>query len=239
MRGHAPAFTLVAALALCAPRTAGADPPHFQASVGTDAPISLMVRGEVELPGRLRLMASVGTTPQPYLDAFNGVLRAAAGGSTQSSVGILGIRLDSGSAWRLHAGWRPIAGAGLLIMGGYGRLNLAGSANAREVITSITGVPPSPQVPEANGIYDVRATLHMLDVELGREFLFFGDHLVIQTAVGLAGTVDARTTITPRFPSTTPGVAATRTQAQDYTDHVLRSYVFLPTFSLSLGYRFF
>jgi len=69
--------------------------------------------------------------------------------------------------------------------------------------------------------------------------LFFGDRLVLQMAVGFVGTVDSRTAITPRFASTTPGTAEARRTAQDYVDHVLRSYVFLPTFSISLGFRLF
>jgi hypothetical protein len=43
---------------------------------------------------------------------------------------------------------------------------------------------------------------------------------------------------TPQFVSTTPGAAEARVTAQGYIDQVLQSYVFLPTFSLSLGYRF-
>ena len=61
---------------------------------------------------------------------------------------------------------------------------------------------------------------------------------MLQTAVGFVGTIDSQTTITPRFVSTTAGAAAARQTAQGYVDQVLQSYVFLPTFSLSLGYRF-
>lgn len=87
-------------------------------------------------------------------------------------------------------------------------------------------------------MYDVAATLHTLNAEIGWEFLFFGDRLALMTAVGFMGTVDSRTAITPRFSSTTPGAADARRNAQDAIDQVLRSYAFLPTFSLSLGYRF-
>lgn len=231
-----PALALSAALA-CAPALAGADPFHFQTSVGTDVPLAVSLRGDVELPGRLRVMASAGVTPAAYLAAFNGVLSAAGGGS-QSSSGDLGVRLTEGSMWRVHGGWRPFAGAGLVLMGGYGRLDVAGSASARELITAVTGQAPPAQVPEANGVYDVAATLHAVSAELGWEFLFFGDHLVLQTSVGFVGTVDSRTTITPRFTSTTPGAAEARRAAQTWVDQSLQSYGFLPTFSLSLGYRF-
>jgi hypothetical protein len=63
--------------------------------------------------------------------------------------------------------------------------------------------------------------------------------LATQTAVGFVGTVDSRTTITPRFASTTPGAAEARRVAQNWVDQALQSYVFLPTFSLSLGYQSF
>jgi hypothetical protein len=237
MRTTAAALTLLTSL-VSAPGIGLASPFHAQASAGTDAPLTLSIRGDIELPGRLRVMVSVGTTPELYRDAYNGII-SAAGNSSQTSAGLYGIRMDSGSMWRLHGGWRPFPGAGLLLMGGYGRLDLSGTANARELITSVTGLPPPPNVPEANGLYSIDATLHMVSAELGWEFLFFGDRVVLQTSVGFAGTVDSRTAITPRFASTTPGTAEARRTAQDYVDHVLRSYVFLPTFSLSLGFRFF
>ena len=237
MHSRTPAFVLATAL-LSAPGLAAADPPvHLQTTIGTDAPLAVNVRADLELPGRLRLMASGGVTPDLYLSAFNGIVSASAG--TQSDAGLSGIRLTSATSWRVHAGWRPAPNAGLLLMGGYGRVDLSGEVSARELITSVTGLAPPANVPEANGMYDVTATLHTLNAEIGWEFLFLGDHLALMTAVGLMATVDSRTTITPRFTSTTPGAADARRSAQDSIDQVLRSYAFVPTFSLSLGYRFF
>lgn len=236
MKHRALAFALALATTL-APALSHASPVHAQASLGTDAPLMLSLRGDVELPGRLRVMAAGGFAPTAYVNVINNVLSAGGGG--QSGGGLYGIHVDSASAWRVHAGWRPFAGAGLVLMGGYGRLDLAGSASARDVITSVTGVAPPSGIPEANGMYDVTSTLHMLDAELGWEFLLFDDHLVIQTAVGVGATMAAHTTITPRFASTTPGAAAARTQAQNHVDDTLRSYGVVPTISLSLGYRFF
>jgi len=233
----AAALTLLASMG-CAPAIALADPFHFQVAAGTEVPLALSLRGDVELPGRLRVMASVGTTPALYRDAFNGII-SAAGTSSQTSSGLYGISLDSGSMWRIHGGWRPFPNAGLLLMAGYARLDLSGTASASELITSVTGRPPPPNVPEANGVYSIASTLHAFNADLGWEFLFFGDRLVLQMAVGFVGTVDSRTAITPRFASTTPGTAEARRTAQEYVDHVLRSYVFLPTFSLSLGFRLF
>jgi hypothetical protein len=234
MHGRAPALALTVAMML-APTAARANPFHLQASVGTDAPLAISLRGDVELPGRLRAMVSGGVAPQAYLNVFNNVIAA----SGQSGAGLFGIRVESASAWRLHAGWRPFSGAGLVLMAGYGRLDLSGSVSARELITSVTGTAPPPNIPEANGVYDVASALHMFDAELGWEFLLFNDHLVIQTAVGVGATVAAHTTIQPRFASTTPGAAAARAQAQDQVDHTLRTYGVVPTLSLSLGYRFF
>jgi hypothetical protein len=228
----------LATTALLAPAAASASPFHLQAAAGTDAPLALSLRGDVELPGRLRVMVAGGVTPTLYLAAFNGVLSAAAGGSQSSAAGPFGTRLDSGSMWRVAGGWRPFPGAGLVLTAGYARLSLSGAASAAELITAVTGSAPPAQVPEARGVYSVTSTLHMVSAELGWEFLFFGDHLVLQTAVGVVGTVDAQTSITPRFASTTPGAAEARVVAQSYVDQALRSYAVLPTFSLSLGYRF-
>ncbi len=235
MKHRALAFALALATTL-APALSQATPLHAQASVGTDAPLMLSLRGDVELPGRLRVMASGGFAPTAYVNVINNVLSAGGG---QSTSGLYGIRVDSASAWRVHAGWRPFAGAGLVLMGGYGRLDLVGSAGARDVITSITGVAPPSGLPEANGMYDVNSALHMVDAELGWEFLLFGDRMVIQSAVGIGVTMAAHTAIQPRFTSTTPGAAAARTQAQNLVDETLRSYGVVPTISVSVGYRFF
>lgn len=236
MHSRTPAFVLAAAL-MSAPGLATADPPvHLQTTLGTDAPLAVNLRADLELPGRLRVMASGGFTPGPYLDAFNAIVTATAGSQTDG--GFSGVRLTSGTSWRVHAGWRPAPNAGLLLMGGYGRVDLRGEVSARALITSVTGLAPPANVPEATGMYDVAATLHTLNAEIGWEFLFFGDRLALMTAVGFMGTVDSRTAITPRFSSTTPGAADARRNAQDAIDQVLRSYAFLPTFSLSLGYRF-
>lgn len=225
--------TIALAVAL-SPVVAAASPLHLQLAANTDAPLAVGGRVDAELPGRIRLMASGGFAPRAYVNVMNNLLSASDG---QSGGGFYGITIESASAWRVHAGWRPFAG--LLVMGGYGRVDLAGSASARTLITSVTGVAPPASVPEANGVYDVSSTLHMLDAELGWEFTLFDDRLVIQTAVGVGVTMAAATTITPRFASTTPGAAAARTSAESMVNDSLRAWGVVPSMSLSLGYRFF
>ncbi len=235
MKVRAPAIALLLATAM-APSLASANPFHLQLTASTDAPLAVGLRGDLELPGRLRVAVAGGFAPQPYINVMNNVLTAAGG---SQGGGLYGFTVESASAWRVHAGWRPFSGAGLLLMGGYGRLSMDGAVNARTLITSITGVAPPASVPEANGVYDVSSSLHMVDAELGWEFTMFDDRLVIQTAVGVGFTVAANTTIQPRFTSSTPGAAAARTRAQEDFDSTLRRYGVVPTISLSLGYRFF
>ncbi len=234
---------LVVAIALAlVPSAAVAHPWHLQGSVGTDFPIALGARLDVEGPYRLRLSTSVGTMPGAYVDAINGIA-IAAGWFTQSEADLIRVALRSSFVWRTHLGWRPWARHGFTAMVGYGLVTLGGGASAEQLITGVTGaMPPSHQGGSTSMTYSyaVTSTLHMIDVEVGWEWLFLRDRLVVQAALGFAGTLSSRTTITPqytpRFPQATANFAA---YAAGYLDDTLQAYVFSPVATVTVGYRFF
>ncbi|MEZ4407501.1 MAG: hypothetical protein R3A52_13650 [Polyangiales bacterium] len=153
---------------------------------------------------------------------------------------LIGIALQSSFVWRTHVGWRPFTRHGFVVMAGYGLVTLGGGASAEALIAGITGRSLPPGNAGANYTYAVRSTLHMVDVELGWEWLFLRDRPVVGAALGFAGTLTSRTTITPQYTPRAPqATASLSAYGQEYLDDLLRSYVFTPVLSVSVGYRFF
>lgn len=232
---------LVVAGALSAPAVCSADPAwHFVASVTTEAPLAASLRGDLELPGRLRVATSYGMMPSSYVSVVNRLLSLAGGGNMQSSPGLLGMTVDEGTAFRLHGGWRPSSTAGFLMMVGYGRVNLYGSGSARALVEGATGMTPPAGTPESTGTYQIQSTLHMFEAEVGWEWLMFGDRLALRIAGGVSGTVDSRTSIQPQWTSRSPATTAQVVDAAEArVDRTLQSYAITPVFSIGLGYRIF
>ena len=86
--------------------------------------------------------------------------------------------------------------------------------------------------------YDVSSTLHMIDVEVWWRFILWRG-LSLRVALGFAGTFASSTSVDPTFPVILPQVVSAFTKpAEDYLDDVYTSYVFFPTISVGLGWRF-
>ncbi len=86
---------------------------------------------------------------------------------------------------------------------------------------------------------DAGSTLHMINIDLGWEFVFW-ERFILRLAIGAALTVGAHTEVTPNYTPRTPRLVGEFTElAGDYLDGLYRSYVFTPTISVGLGYRFF
>ncbi|MFO0629645.1 MAG: hypothetical protein U0325_28975 [Polyangiales bacterium] len=234
------AHALGAALALLvAPAAAHADPWHLTLSGGTDFPISAGARLDVEGPARLRLSTAVGAMPDAYVSAINS-LATAAGWYSDSEAALIRTALHSSLVWRTHLGWRPFSRLGFTVMAGYGLVALGGGASAQELIAGITGQTIPPGTTTGSYTYSVSSTLHMIDVELGWEWTFFRNRLVLSASLGFAGTVASRTTIRPEYTPRAPqAVAQFANYGATYLDNLMTSSVFTPVIGLGVGYRFF
>jgi hypothetical protein len=110
---------------------------------------------------------------------------------------------------------------------GYARLNVDGALDLAE-----SGVP-SLQV--LGGGYQAHTTVDMWLVEIGSQHEFW-DSVVMGLAFGVMGTFEARTSITSENGApTSPALG----QAAKQTDAALKSYGFVPTITLRLGFDFF
>jgi len=225
---------------LACSRASAADPAawHVAAGAGTDFPLALGARADVEAPFRLRASTSIGVLPGPYVDAINGFV-VAIGGYDQSTADLVKAALSASLVWRTHLGYRPFEHLGLYGEAGYGLVALGGSASASEVVAAATGreVPPG----EATGsrAFDITSTLHMVDVELGWE-LALHERLRLRTAIGGAFTVASSTRIEPTYTPRSPRAVSELARAGEaYLDDTYTSYVMSPVASVSLSYVFF
>jgi hypothetical protein len=210
-------------------------PWHLQIEALTEVPIDVGARVLVEGPGRLRLSSSLGVLPSPYVDLINDFV-VGIGGYNQQTADLIASSLGSSLVWRTHLGWRPFPRAGFVFDVGYGVVTFGGGVKAADAIAAAAG-KNAPSRPGGT-TYDVSSTLQMIDADLGWEWKLLADHLVIETALGFAGTLAASTTATPQGTSSRVKDAFGE-EASSYLDSLYTSYVFAPVVTAALGYRFF
>jgi len=191
----------------------------------------------IEFPGRVRLSSSVGYVPDAYLSTINAAAEELE--VYDERVGdLIEETLEQGVVWRTHVGWRPFKHAGFYVDAGYGLLALTGNTSPEEVLVALTGIEPPEEEGALDRRYDVRSTLHMVDVELGWRWLV-GEHLTARVGLGMGVTFSASSTVEPEFEPTQPTRTAVFTGlAESYLDRTYEEYVHFPTLSLSLGYVF-
>ncbi|WP_373048815.1 hypothetical protein [Vulgatibacter sp.] len=227
----------LAALLLLAllPAAAKAQPgEHLRLEAATAVPIYVGGRLAAELPARLRLSTSVGILPAPYVDGIN-ELAIAFDAYDDDTADVIEDSLSSSLVWRTHLGWRPFAGAGFYFEGGYGLVTLGGGTSEAALIALAFGLEPPD---DAGRDYDVDATLHMLDAELGWEW-WIDDVVSIRTGLGIATTLGSSATVEPRngaLPVISDAFAAI---AERELEEILDRYVHTPTVSFAVGYRIF
>lgn len=215
-----------------------ASPWHLDASAGTDFPLDVGGRVQLEGPGRLLATASVGLFPEGYLTVINGVL-VAANAYPQSTADLIAAALKNAVVARVRIGWRPFAERGFYFLVGYGIAALGGSLTGADLITTVTGKPP---VTDSGAKISATAAsvLHQLDFELGwRWFLWRG--LFVQASAGGFFTVGASTNIVPQTTNArlSQQLVPIAAEGAAYLNGTYTTYLHSPTASLQLGWRFF
>lgn len=213
---------------------------HLGLEALTDVPIQIGGNIAFEMPYGIRAGTTLGFLPGSYVDLINAVV-VAAGGYDDATADVIAGAISNSLVWRLHLGWRPWRDYGFYFEVGYTLVTMGGDVSTEDLIVVATGVEP-PDHPRAGTYeYDVGSTLHMIDVEVGWELVFWR-HFIVRVALGVAATVAAHTEIEPLFEVQPRAAALVDTLAKEgaaYLDDLYRSYVFPPVFSVALGYRFF
>jgi len=230
------------AVLFAAPTDARADDataPRWRTAVGvaTDFPVDVGARLDVETPFRLRLNTTLGFLPKAYVGAMNGVLEGF--GAYDASTGdLIESTIQSSLVWRTHVGYRPFPKLGFYFDVGYGLVALGGNASTAALLEGVTGKTLPPQDANGTETFSAKATLHMLDVEVGWTFAL-AEHWQLRTALGGAFTLGSSTTITPQFTPRAPALVASFAQAaDDYLDTTFRDYVLTPVVSVGVAYTF-
>lgn len=204
-------------------------------AAGTEFPMSFGVRGQIEAPFRLRLSTTLGVMPGPYVSAINGFL-VGINAYDQATADLIRAALSASLMWRTHVGYRPFREHGFTIEAGYGLVALGGGASAATLISAVSGQPAPEGAADKN--YKIGSALHMLDVELGWEWVVV-KHLFLRAALGGAFTVGSSTTIEADFqPRAQRANEAFAKVGEAYLNDTYRTYVFTPVVSVWAGYAF-
>lgn len=196
--------------------------------LATEAPLSAGPRLVVEGPHRVRVGAQVGWLPDSYVSLIN-TASVALGGYDEQVARLVELALDDSAVARFDLGWRPWAEHGFYFQLGYRYVTFGGQVEGLQIADLIGEELPDRARPYA---YQVDASLHMLDLELGWQwFLPWG--ILLRAGTGLAATFSSSAT-----------VDAVRTMDQ-YEDTatarlntIFANYGFSPLLTLAVGYRF-
>jgi hypothetical protein len=166
-----------------------------------------------------------GWIPSAYSGLLTGIAASASGNAQVGA--ILNHTSYQGHTFRVQTGVRPFRSLGLYADFGYARLSLAGSLDL-----ATSGVP---SLQGLGGGYQAHTTVDMWLVEVGYQHEFW-DSVTMGLSLGVMGTFAAQTSITAKNGApTSPALD----QAAKETDVALRSYGFVPTISLRLGFDLF
>ncbi len=213
---------------------------HLDIEAQTNLPLDVGARISAEFPHRLQLSTSLGGLPGGYVDIVNAAV-VSAGGYDESDAEIVRDALQRALVWRTHVGWRITKRRGLYVQAGYGLVTLGGNAAGGDVLSLITG--DDLLAGQGNDLVELHSTLHMVDAEIGWQFLALQGNLSIRTALGFAGTVGARTRASVQGGTRPPRVQAALEDAADfvegYLDDIYTKYVFTPVITVGVGYRIF
>lgn len=203
----------------------------------TDVPLHVGAAVRAELPARVRVGASLGVLPGPYVDLINSVA-VEAGAYDEDTARLIRKSLTRSLVARATAGWRPFAHRGFYVEGGYTWISLGGNVAGEDLITLATGVEP-PGALAGDREYDVQSTLHLAGAEAGWEWRLRARPIVLRTSIGFATTIAAQSTVEPRYDPLAPALVERFTdETEDYLDETYRRYVHLPVLALSASWAF-
>ena len=207
--------------------------PRIEAT--TAVPLHAGVDVDVELPYRIQTGVSVGWQPGAYVDVINGLAEAlGAYGDTTST--LVRAALENAMQLGVSAGWRPLAGSGWELYGGYRFFALGGGVSGAEVIAAVTGT----SVPGRGAVeVPLSSSVHAFEVGTGWRW-FFGERWFATAAIGYFQIFHSQTRLpveTSR-PALEPAWAALEQEVDSYLNDTLTTYAKAPVARVGLGVRF-
>lgn len=231
----------IACLADPSPKAHDGRDYHLDVEAQTNLPIDVGGRISVEFPHRLRLSTSLGGLPGGYVKVINGIA-ISTGGYDKDTALVVEETLEGSLVWRTHFGWRPLKKRGFYFEAGYGFASLGGGLAGSDALV-LAGVDDEFALAAA-GDYSVDTKLHMLDVEIGYQFLVARSHIPIRLALGYAGALGSNTEVTPEDNNGPARLMEARTDSADQLatyldDKIFSKYVHTLVVTVGIGFRIF
>lgn len=203
-------------------------PVRLEVLAGATVPIDVHLSARVVLFDRLFIGGSLGF-------GVYGSLFAAAVQPFDSRAAQLAAPIADGVfVASVSAGFRPFAGYGLELVGGYTLLHATPSLDAATVSAALG---TQLNLPAGLSTLQLDATLQALHVELGWTIVI-ADHFLLRPALGWTQTLAASATVSTTPTIAIPQVAAALDATSQLITSALTSYAMTPTVSLAVGYRF-
>jgi hypothetical protein len=189
----------------------------------TRVPVDVGVQVTLESPFHLRFSASYGWVPAAFSGLFTGIASSTSSNAEVSA--ILDHASYQGRTFRTAIGVRPFTTGGLHLDVGYARLSLDGALDLASSGVAI--------LEAQGGGYQAHTTVDAWLVEIGSQVEGWG--LVLGFAFGLMRTYAAQTSI-----NAVNGALANPSlgSAAQQTDAALKTYGYVPTLTLRLGFDF-
>lgn len=218
------------------PRATRSDPFALDAMVTTWVPLSIGPELSVELPGRLIAQLHVGWMPELYSETLTTSLQDA--GVYDAATGaLIDGALQSATAWRLAAGWRPFRDAGLELAVGYAHVSLEGATTTGEIMPLVSDDVAERLDEELGDVgLSLSSSIHHLTVAAGWRWLV-ADRVVIRAQLGYLQAFNSSSKLgIEGYPDLTE--LSSPTVDSVLHDHYMR-YIKIPVVGLGVGYRFF
>ncbi|HEY3493920.1 MAG TPA: hypothetical protein VGK73_04510 [Polyangiaceae bacterium] len=189
----------------------------------TRIPLDVGPQIGIETPFGLRLFGSYGWVPQAYIGTLTGIAANATNDARAASV--LRLVEYSGNTARVTLGVRPFRKLGFYVDAGYAHVRLNASRDLPDI--------DIPGVVVLRGGYRATTGLDLWVAELGYQ-IQIQRRLVLAAGLGVVGTLDAATTITPVGGA--PDDPTIRAEAVRRIDRSFESYGYVPTLTLRIGF---
>jgi hypothetical protein len=195
--------------------------------LATAIPTALGGEVRVETPGRFLLSVMVGGNP--YGDALGGLVESYGGGTAgHALVSAIG---NSAGVFRLQAGWRPTADAGLELLAGY-TLIYSSPMVTRGTLETVTGQSFAYAGFDAT---QLQVAIHGISAELGWRFVI-AEHLVLR--IGIGGTFTVGSSAHLNVPDAMREASSAVETAEHEIASAISQYGFVPEARVALGWRF-
>jgi hypothetical protein len=220
-------------------------PWHLSGQFFTRIPVDIApLRLDLEGPFRLRTMMSFGFVPDGYLNLISDML-VAIDEENRAVAEVMRTGVDSAFSWHWQLGWRIFEDWGVYLALGYGLIAAGGGLASGNLLNSVAGEAVSNLLPSIQ-LFEVRATLHMLDFEVGYQWLVWQERIAIVAGLGFSLTVAASTTLSPQsrlrdipFLSTVMQLSNVQKPVEEELNDTFTNDFHTPTVFCGLGYRFF